>query len=190
VPIYLPRNLAVLATVAARDSGRYSLAAVRVRDFRDGLYRAEATDGKVLAVVQGPAPEACYPALEEKPDGDPEVLVARDDWQKAFRLGDRHRPVGLAACGDQITLAVGDQALTTRPVDGRFPDVDLVLPRHGALLAVRLDPGLLVELLTVAAAVTPGGWVHLLFTAGATPRGLITTSDGGQTFDALIMPLT
>jgi DNA polymerase III sliding clamp (beta) subunit (PCNA family) len=190
VPLYLPRNLAALATVAARDCGRYSLAAVRVKDPGGGLYRAEATDGKVLAIVQGPAPEACYPALEERPDGDAEVLIPRDDWQKAFRLGDRHRPVGLAAWGGEITLAVGDQALTTRPVDGRYPDVDQILPRHGALLAVRLDPGLLAELLKVATAVNPGGGVDLLFYGRGKPLGLMTRSNGGQTFDALIMPLT
>jgi hypothetical protein len=115
VPLYLPRNLTALAT---RDSGRYSLAAVRVRDAGGGLYRADATDGKILAIVEGPVPQVCYPALEERPDGDAEVLVPRDAWQRAFRLGDRHRPVGLAAWGGEITLAVGDQALTTRPLEG------------------------------------------------------------------------
>jgi DNA polymerase III sliding clamp (beta) subunit (PCNA family) len=179
-----------LATVARREASRYALAALHVRSPGGGLYRVEATDGRILAVVQGPVPDASYPPLEDRPEGDAEVLLSRDDWQRAFRLGDRRRPVGLSVGQEDVLLAVGDQALTTRALDGRFPDVSAVLPRSGALVAVRLNPTLLVELLKVAAAVTAGEGVDLLFFGRGKPLGLMARNDSGQTFDGLIMPLT
>jgi hypothetical protein len=144
--LYLPRNLAGLGQLAGGNSGRTALHTVRVRDPGGGLYRAEATDGRLLAIVQGPVPHASYPSLDEAPDGGgAEALVAKDDWGRAFGLGDRRRPVGLAADPEGgLTLAAGDQALTARSCDGRYPDTDAVLPMHGPLVAVRLDPALLV----------------------------------------------
>jgi hypothetical protein len=191
VRLYLPRNLAGLAQLAGANSGRTALHAVRVRDPGGGLYRAEATDGRLLAIVQGPIPVAAYLALDETPDGGgAEALVARDDWRRALQLGDRRRPVGLAADAEGgLILAAGDQSLTVRACDGRYPDTDAVLPRHGPLVAVRLNPTLLGGLLKLAATLNPDGGVDLLFFGPGKPLGLMTRNDSGQTFDALLMPL-
>src|SRR5262249_45920306 len=117
------------------EQSRYALAVVRIRDPGSGSYRAEATDGKALAIVQGlNAPDACYPLLEELPDSPPELLVSRDTWLQGFKLGDRKRPVGIGAGEGGIVLAVGDQSVTAPPADGRYPDVDSVLPKHGPLV--------------------------------------------------------
>jgi hypothetical protein len=189
--LYLPRNLAGLAQLAGRNSGRTALHAVRVRDPGGGLYRTEVTDGRLLAVVQGPMPIAAYSALDEAPDGPAEALVARDDWRRAFQLGDRRRPVGLAADAEGgLILAAGDQALTARACDGRFPDTDAVLPRHGPLVAVRLNPTLLGGLLKLAASLNPDGGVDVLFFGPGKPLSLMTRNESGQTFDALLMPLS
>src|SRR5438128_7492809 len=51
--LYLPRNLAPLATVAATENPRYAVTGVRVLDPGDGTYRLKATDGKRLAIVRG-----------------------------------------------------------------------------------------------------------------------------------------
>jgi DNA polymerase III sliding clamp (beta) subunit (PCNA family) len=191
VLLYLPRNLACLAALPTRDASRFALQAVRVRDPGGGLYRAEATDGRLLAILRGPTPDADYPALDgHGPGQSAEVLVSRTDWQRAFQLGDKSRPVGLAASEGELVLAVGDQALTATPAEGRYPDVDQVLPRHGALLAMRLDPLLLGALLRVAAAVNRGGGVDLLYYGPGKAVGLMARSDDGHAFDGLLMPLT
>ena len=189
--LYLPRNLACLGALPTRDASRFTLQAVRVRDPGGGLYRAQATDGRLLAILRGPVPDADYPPLTGRDPGEgTEVLVSRDDWQRAFRLGDKARPVGLAASAGELVLAVGDQALTVQPAEGRYPDVDQVLPRHGPLVAVRLDPVLLGALLRAAAAVNPGGGIDLLYYGPGKPLGLMTRTDDGHAFDGLLMPLT
>jgi hypothetical protein len=188
--LYLPRNLVGLAGLAGRDSGLHALAAVRVRDPGNGLYRVEATDGRVLAIVQGPVPDAAYPLVEAADEGPPELLVQLDAWVRAFKLGDKRRPVGIGAGGHTLTLAVGDQSLTSARMEGRYPAVDTVLPRHGPLAAVRLSPALLAELLKVAIALEPEPGVTLLYYGKGQPLGLLAHNAQGQTFDALLMPLT
>jgi hypothetical protein len=112
---YLLRNLAALADLTGRGRGRYALDGIRVRDSGTGLYRAEATNGKILAIIQGTDADADYPSLEPPAGEVTETLVPGDDWRRAFRLGDRTRPVGLAAGPDFLALAVGDQTLDRGP---------------------------------------------------------------------------
>ena len=191
MPVYLPRNLAGMVALASRSQGRYLTGSIRVRDPGNGLYRAEATDGRILAIVQGPIPEADYPALQGGGEGTAEMLVPRDAWVQAFKLGDKRRPVGISADADHITLAVGDQSVQVpSPEEGRFPDVDGVIPQHGPLVAVRVKPELLIELLKLAGAISPEQGVSLLYFGKGKPLGLSTGNDQGQTFDALLMPLT
>ena len=187
---YLHRNLAALADLTGRGRGRFAVDGIRVRESGSGLYRAEATNGKVLAIVQGTEADADYPALEPPAGEVTETLVPGDDWRRAFRLGDRTRPVGLAAGPDSLALAVGDQTLATRPLAERFPDVDAVLPKQGPLVAVRLDPSLLIPLLKAAAALGPDQGVELLYYGRGKPLGLRARNEGGQAFDGLLMPLT
>ena len=49
---YLHRNLAALADLTGRGRGRFAVDGIRVRDSGTGLYQAEATNGKALAIVQ------------------------------------------------------------------------------------------------------------------------------------------
>lgn len=189
MPLFLPKNLASLAALAAKESTRFAMTAVRVLDL-GGAYRCEVTDGRRLMVVRGPSEAQDYPALEDAPNGAAEVLVPAADWRGAFRLGGKSRPVGLAVGDGRFVLAVGDQAVTGSPPDKRFPDADGVLPRRAAVLAVALDPALLAGLLQVAAALEPEGGVKLLYYGPGKPVGLIAHNDQGQYLDALVMPLT
>lgn len=190
MPLYFPRNVAGLAALVARDPGRYSYAAVHVLDPGDGLYRLEATDGRRLAIIQGPIPEAAYPQVEDGPDELTDGLISREDWVQAFRLGDKKQPVGLAGGGDEVTFAVGNHAIKAQTAGECFPDVQAVLPKHGPLVAVCVNPELLAGLLNVAAALNPDGGVMLLYYGKDKPLGLVARNSEGQAFDALLMPLS
>jgi hypothetical protein len=190
--VSLPRNLAGLAALANRESTRSATATVHVLDQQDGLYRVEVTDGRRLVIVQGPVPEA--PPHVELQDDQPDVLaalVAGQDWKAAFALkGGQERPVLLAG-GERLTFATGLQTYQTAAVEGRFPEVNRVLPGGAPLFAVLVDALLLAELLKVAAAFLPEGerGVQLLYYGKDKPLGICTRNEQGQVFDALIVPL-
>jgi hypothetical protein len=61
---------------------------------------------------------------------------------------------------------------------------------RGPLVAVRLDPALLIPLLKAAAALGPENGVELLYYGRGKPLGLRARNASGQTFDGLMMPLT
>jgi DNA polymerase III sliding clamp (beta) subunit (PCNA family) len=189
MPVFLPKNLAALANVAARDPSRFAVNALRVLDL-GGAYRVEATDGKKLAVVRGPCKEESYPALDVAFHGAAEVLVPVADWKAAHRLGGKERPVAFATDGTTFQLAVGNQSITGSAPDDRFPDFAAVLPRRPATVSFRVNPGLLVELLRAAAALEPVNGVGVLYYGPDKPVGLIAHNDAGQFFDGLLMPLT
>src|SRR5215831_18532837 len=100
--LLLPKNLEVLERLAAESGtigGRLGgLASVRLTVTADG-YRAEATNGKVLGIVTGPAgspdkfPTAALPATAS--DTATEALVPGDAWKEAFK-GLPRRGTGLA----------------------------------------------------------------------------------------------
>ncbi len=190
MPVFLPRNLAALAGVVAKDATRFSVNALHVIDGGD-TYRVEATDGRRLAVVRGPAPEAQHPALDTAFGGAAEALVPADSWREAFRAkGKKEQPVGLVADDTSFKLAVGQTVIEGQRPEGRFPSCDAVLPKKPALLALKVDPTLLAGLLAAAAALEPVGGVELLFYGREKPLGVSGKNDAGQFFDGLLMPLT
>jgi hypothetical protein len=192
MPVLLPRNLAALANIAAKDQGRFAVNALHVLAL-NGAYRVEATDGRRLAVVRGPCPEENCPALGESSGDAAEVLVPIACWREAFRAKgkkDQAQAVGLAADAAQLRLAVGSKVITGAPAEGKYPPVDNALPKQPALLAIRVDPTLLAGLLLAAAALEPSGGVGLLFYGADKPLGLAARNDAGQFFDGLVMPLT
>jgi hypothetical protein len=188
--VFLPKNLAALAGVAAKEATRYSANALRVLDPGDGTYRVEVTDGKRLAVVRGPCAHESGPAPNPSPLGLASVLVPVAEWKAAFRMGGKQWPVALSAQGSSFHLAVGEQSVTGSAPEGRFPDFASVLPKRPAPFAFCVDPLLMIGLLQAAAALEPTGGVGVLFYGPDKPVGLVARNDAGQFFDGLLMPLT
>jgi hypothetical protein len=214
--VYFPRNVAKLAKLASTSPGRYALGCVRVQAAGDGTYRVEATDGRVLGVVRGPSLDVSYPAVEDAPNGVTEALIPAKDWQDAFRLKGKADAIGLAMCrieretpipdgqrtedGPECTVRVhrpclfaSDKGqLATEAEEGRYPPTDEVIPKHGALVAFRLDPAALVRLLEVVTALADvdNRAVTFLYYGKGRVIGLAAHNSQGQFFDGVIMPLS
>ena len=122
------------------ESTHFAMAHQDVRYYLNGLLleidnnqlRAVATDGHRLAL--------CDKAIELEHDGSVQYIVPRKGVLEMARL--------LNAADTKVTLAIGEnhlqitsgpQALTTKLVDGRFPDYERVIPRESsnALIADR-----------------------------------------------------
>lgn len=189
----LHRNLAGLASIASRENVRFATAAVHVIDQQNGLYRVEVTDGRRLAIVQGPAQEPSPLVQVEDESSDVQTaLIGVADWREGFKLGDPKSsgPLTLVG-GERLVFTTGVRTLQAGVVEGRYPEVDRVIPTGIPLFAVRVDALLLAELLRVAAQFLPEGelGVQLLYYGHGKPLGVCTRNEHGQTFDALLVPL-
>lgn len=116
------------------DRTRFAISTEETRYYLNGLYlhtvteggiarlRAVATDGHRLALAEMPAPEGSA--------GAPGVIVPRKTIGEARRLlDDAGESVDLAVSPQKVRFDFGAAALTSKVIDGSFPDYARVIPR-------------------------------------------------------------
>ena len=116
------------------DKTRFAVSTEETRYYLNGLYlhtvteggvarlRAVATDGARLALAEMPAPEGAA--------GAPGVIVPRKTIGEARRLlDDAGESVDLAVSPQKVRFDFGGAALTSKVIDGSFPDYARVIPR-------------------------------------------------------------
>ncbi len=119
------------------DKTRFAISTEETRYYLNGLYlhavsdggvaklRAVATDGHRLALAEMPAPEGAA--------GLPGVIVPRKTVQEARRLlDDAPEGVELQVSPAKVRLEFGGAALTSKVIDGSFPDYMRVIPRDNS----------------------------------------------------------
>ena len=116
------------------DKTRFAISTEETRYYLTGIYlhtvveegrtllRAVATDGHRLALAEMPAPEGSA--------GLAGVIVPRKTIQEARRLmDDSGETISLQLSAQKIRLGLGGAALTSKVIDGSFPDYTRVIPR-------------------------------------------------------------
>jgi DNA polymerase-3 subunit beta len=116
------------------DKTRFAISTVETRYYLTGIYlhtvvedgrailRAVATDGHRLALADMPAPEGSA--------GTAGVIVPRKTVQEARRLlEDAGETVDLQLSPQKVRFEFGRAALTSKVIDGSFPDYSRVIPR-------------------------------------------------------------
>ena len=116
------------------DKTRFAISSEETRYYLNGLYlhtgvengqaklRAVATDGSRLALAEMPAPEGAA--------GAPGVIVPRKTIAEARRLlEDAGETLELQISPQKIRFELGDAALTSKVIDGTFPDYPRVIPK-------------------------------------------------------------
>ena len=133
----LPHHFA-LSAVELRgliDRTRFAISTEETRYYLNGIYlhaskhnevpvmRAVATDGHRLARVEMTAPEGAA--------GMPGVIVPRKtvlELRKLVEEGEAEAEVQIALGDTKIRCAIGEAALTSKLIDGTFPDYERVIP--------------------------------------------------------------
>ena len=116
------------------DKTRFAISTEETRYYLNGLYlhtvmdggeprlRAVATDGHRLALAQCPAPEGSV--------GGPGVIVPRKTIDQLRRLlDDGSGPVDVQISSAKVRFEFGQASLTSKVIDGSFPDYVRVIPR-------------------------------------------------------------
>jgi len=139
----LSNRVSVEAADLARliDKTRFAISTEETRYYLNGLYlhtdneggktllRAVATDGHRLALAEMPAPEGAA--------GLPGVIVPRKTVQEARRLlEDAGEPIELQISPQKVRLEFGNAALTSKVIDGSFPDYVRVIPKDNQKIVI------------------------------------------------------
>ena len=132
----LPFTFALPAQVLKRlvDRTQFAISTEETRYYLNGIYfhvvgdggqarlRAVATDGHRLAKAEVPAPEGST--------GMPGVIVPRKTVGEIQKLlEDPETDVALALSDSKIRLTIGKLVLTSKLIDGTFPDYERVIPK-------------------------------------------------------------
>lgn len=133
------------------DKTRFAISTEETRYYLNGLYvhvvgegagaqlRAVATDGHRLALAEMMAPEGSA--------GVPGVIVPRKTVQEARRLlEDAGEQIELQVSASKVRFEFGRASLTSKVIDGSFPDYMRVIPRDN-------DKSLTVDIAVFAQAV-------------------------------------
>jgi DNA polymerase III sliding clamp (beta) subunit (PCNA family) len=180
--LFIPRSLCALKRVAAKaEHARFGATqGIRIA-LASGLYRAEATDGHRAMVVQGlmPSEDPPWPGFKDLPDDACEAVVLPKDLERACKVGDDYLQrsfgmLGIATMGNDVCLGLGSELVTARTVEGRFPNINQVIPKKRPLFTFRVDPKILAETLLAMAELLPegaSGCPVLLLRGGSSPLG-------------------
>lgn len=107
----------------AQQDVRYFLNGMLI-ELAEGRIRAVATDGHRLATS--------FAALDEATDSSHQVIVPRKGIVEIQRLlNELEGQVELAIGANHLSLQSTDFSLTTKLIDGRFPDYQRVIPKDG-----------------------------------------------------------
>jgi len=114
------------------EKARFAISTEETRYYLNGIYlhrvdgaggaklRAVATDGHRLAQVETDCPKGT--------EGMPGVIVPRKAVAEVIKLLDGSAPVEVSLSQAKIRFAVGDVILTSKLIDGTFPDYARVIP--------------------------------------------------------------
>jgi len=126
------------------DKTRFAISTEETRYYLNGIYfhtianpagaamlRGVATDGHRLALADAPAPEGAQ--------GMPGVIVPRKTINELKRLlDDAADSVEIAVSTQKIRFSLGDAVLTSKLIDGSFPEYARVIPK-GNSKRLKLD---------------------------------------------------
>ena len=130
-----PITVATVDLMRLIDKTRFAISTEETRYYLTGIYlhtvvedgrqvlRAVATDGHRLALADMAAPEGSA--------GTPGVIVPRKTIQEARRLlEDAGETIALQISPQKVRFDFGRAALTSKVIDGSFPDYTRVIPRE------------------------------------------------------------
>lgn len=140
-------NLPAETLVTLIDKTRFAISTEETRYYLNGIFfhtppgagtlRAVATDGHRLARVEIKLPEGA--------EGMPDIIIPRKCVAEVRKLLDeRGGDVEIRLSQSKIRFAIGQAVLTSKLIDGTFPDYSRVIPTANDKL-LKIDPATLAE---------------------------------------------
>ena len=113
----------------SQEESRYYLMGIYFHKTDDDVLRAVATDGHRLALTQAVLPKGA--------ESMPAAIIPRKTYERVFSLlEDSKNEVEIGLSENRIRFAMGAVVISSRLIDGTFPDYERVVPRDNPLKAV------------------------------------------------------
>ncbi len=167
------------------EKTRFAISTEETRYYLNGIYlhladsggrkllRAVATDGHRLALVELPAP----PGSESMPG----VIVPRKTVNEVHRLiEDTSAPVTVALSRTKIQFRIGTVVMTSKLIDGTFPDYQRVIPQANNKTMLVPNAEFTTAVDRVATVSSDRGRAVKLSISGGRLTLTVTNPDGGS----------
>jgi DNA polymerase III sliding clamp (beta) subunit (PCNA family) len=192
----LHRNLGAVAELTEEDAARYSLGGVLIERFGEG-YRAVATNGLVLIVVESPSePTKSLPCHGLEFVGDqPRAIIPGDSFASMFTP--RGEGVAVDMKHGNVSMVAAEKGGTVRrdvkTLDGRFPDYTAVVPKDAPKFTCQVNPVLVLDMLKCLSELQcddEDERVTIEFREAETPLVFRGKTVHGQTLIGMVMPMS
>ena len=186
-----PHNFAMPAKTLARmiEQTRFAISTEETRYYLNGIYlhvaagedgpwlTAVATDGHRLARVRAAVPEGAA--------GMPGVIVPRKTVGELVRMLDTTGDVAVSLSAAKIRFAIGDEVLTSKLIDGTYPDYLRVIPQGNDKRAT-LDRAAMAQATDRVATVSSerGRAVKFVFDKGQVSMS-VTSPESGEAHEEM-----
>lgn len=161
------------------EETRYYLNGVYLHHMEGGLLRAVATDGHRMARAEIPAPDGS--------EGMPGIIVPRKTVTEAISIGDtaKGEDVRIEVSDTKIRFTHNSTVLTSKLIDGTFPDYQRVIPTGNNIIA-NIDSKTLADASDRVATISSerGRAVKLTFSKGALSLA-VNSPDSGSAEDVI-----
>ena len=130
----LQRLIDTVKHAVSTEETRYYLNGAYLHHFDDGggsYLRLVATDGHRLAMAEMPAPDGCADAAG--------IIIPRKTIAIIRQIIETAADVQVTLNKDKIEVRAGKAMLTSKVIDGSFPDYGRVIPRGEGKTTARLD---------------------------------------------------
>lgn len=197
--VFLPAQVTALSKLAASsEHSRFGATTGLMVKERDGVVRVEATDGRCLGILQlsndWDTDKTPKPTVEGDDQADVVLPLVQEPMARKkiktldgkFKACDR---IGMVTLNGNIYL--GTDSTPIRPMDGRFPDCDKVIPEK-PLFTIFFDPAYMIRVLEAARSIMndQDRGVTLIYYGKGVPIGISCKNpETGMVFDGLVVPL-
>jgi len=132
-------ELPAKALASAIAAVSFAISTEETRYYLNGIYLHSVEDGIMLVATDGHRLAKRFIALPEGMEGpNPGIIIPRKTVGVISRILPKEGTVSIAASDAKVMIVTGDTRLTSKLIDGTFPDYQRVIPQAGPM-RVELD---------------------------------------------------
>lgn len=198
----LPKAVLALSQLAANESqNRFGATQCVLLTAKDGNFRAEATNGRYLGILNGYAEGECDMLIDAKKFAEIKKVMDKEADRIVFETKGQTFTAGgikpfFHTNGDITGLEpiskIGGEFHQTGDDGYRWPNTNQVIPSGKVACTFRIDPRMLIEVLRCAMAVDQSDAPSVTFTIFRQDKPIAISArneEGSQYGDFIVVPL-